>query len=176
MALGMSLSTFTALHVIISLIGIGSGLFVVWGLLKNKRFNGATAIFLVTTLLTSLTGYLFPVEHLLPSHIIGAISLVALAIAIYARYGQRMERSWRSTYVIGAIISLYLNVFVLVVQLFLKVPALHALAPNGNEPPFAITQVIVIVIFITLTIGAVRKFHPETIAYAEPAWKSTKAS
>ncbi|HEY1659784.1 MAG TPA: hypothetical protein VGG14_15630 [Candidatus Sulfotelmatobacter sp.] len=176
MVLGMSLSTFTTLHVVISLIGIGSGLFVVWGLLNNKRFDGATAIFLVTTVLTSITGYLFPVERLMPSHIVGAISLVALAVAIYARYGRHMERSWRSTYVISAMISLYLNVFVLVVQLFLKVPALHALAPNGKEPPFAITQVIVMVIFIALAIGAVKKFHPGTIAALEPALKNGKAS
>jgi hypothetical protein len=176
MVLGMSLSTFTALHVVISLIGIGSGLLVVWGLLGNKRLDGATAIFLVTTVLTSLTGYLFPVKHLLPSHIVGAISLVALAIAIYARYGRHMERSWRSTYVISAMISLWLNVFVLVVQSFLKVPSLHALAPNGNEPPFAITQVTVMVIFIVLTVVAVKKFRPETLAAVEPAWKNAKAS
>jgi hypothetical protein len=145
-------------------------------LLKNKRFDGATAIFLVTTVLTSLTGYLFPVEHLLPSHIVGAISLVALAIAIYARYGQHMGRSWRSTYVISAMISLYLNVFVLVAQLFMKVPALHALAPNGKEPPFAITQLVVMVIFIALAVFGVKKFHPGTPAALEPAWKGTKAS
>jgi hypothetical protein len=176
MVLGMSLSTFTALHVIISLIGIVSGLLVARGLLQNKRFDGATAIFLITTVLTSLSGYLFPVKHLLPSHIVGAISLVALAVAIYARYGAHMERSWRSIYVVSAMISLYLNVFVLVVQLFLKVPALHALAPNGKEPPFAITQLLVMVIFAVLTVAARKRFHPGMAATVEPAWKSTKAS
>ena len=176
MVLGMSLSTFTALHVVISIIGIGSGLLVAWGLLKNKRFDGATVIFLVTTVLTSLTGYLFPVKHLLPSHIVGAISLVALAIAIYARYGQHMERSWRATYVISSAISLWLNVFVLVAQSFMKVPSLHELAPNGNEPPFAISQLIVMVIFIVIAIVGVKKFHPATLSAVEPAWKSTKAS
>src|ERR1700684_4305413 len=114
MILGMSLSTFTLVHVLISLVGIVSGLLVVYGLIQGKRFDGATAIFLATTVLTSLTGYLFPFTHLLPSQIVGAISLVALAIALYARYGRQMGRSWRSTYVITAMISLYLNVFVLV--------------------------------------------------------------
>jgi hypothetical protein len=174
--LGMSLLTFTALHVVISLIGIGSGFLIVGGLLKNKRFDGATAIFLATTVLTSLTGYLFPFTHLLPSQIVGAISLVALAIALYARYGRQMGRSWRSTYVITAMISLYLNVFVLVVQSFLKVPSLHVLAPNGKEPPFVITQLIVMVIFIALTVMGVKKFHPGGSTSAEPAWKNTKAS
>jgi hypothetical protein len=176
MVLGMSLSTFTALHVVISVIGIGSGFLVVWGLLKNKRFDGATAIFLVTTVLTSLTGYLFPFTHLLPSQIVGAISLVALVIALYARYGQHMERSWRSTYVITAMISLYLNVFVLVVQSFLKVPSLHVLAQNGKEPPFVIAQVVVMVIFIALTVMGVKKFRPGSMTQMEPTWKNSRAS
>jgi hypothetical protein len=125
----MSLSTFTFVHVLISLAGIGSGLLVVYGLLLGKRYDGATAIFLVTTVLTSLTGFLFPFTHLLPSHVLGIISLVALAIAIMARYGRHMAGGWRSTYVICAVAALYFNVFVLVVQIFEKVPAAHALAP-----------------------------------------------
>jgi hypothetical protein len=105
MILGMTLSTFTLVHVLISLAGIGSGLIVVYGLLTVKRLNRWTAIFLATTILTSLTGYLFPVEHILPSHIIGAISLVALAVALVARYARHMERSWRSIYVISAVLA-----------------------------------------------------------------------
>jgi hypothetical protein len=176
MVLGMSLATFTAVHVLISLIGIGSGLLVVWGFLNSKRFDGATAIFLITTVLTSLTGFLFPFHEVTPGIVLGVISLVVLAIAIVARYARHMEHSWRTIYVITATIALYLNVFVLVVQSFEKVPALHALAPNGKEPPFAITQLIVLVIFIALTVAAVRKFHPQTSAVAEATWKSTKAS
>jgi uncharacterized membrane-anchored protein len=175
MVLGMTLSTFTALHVLISLVGIGSGAAVLLGMLEGKRLDGLTAIFLFTTVLTSATGYLFPFHHLLPSHIVGAISLVVLAIAIYARYARHMERGWRATYVITAVIAFYLNVFVLVAQSFLKVPALHALAPNGKEPPFAITQLIVMAIFIVLGVFAVKKFRIVSVA-VEPAWTRSKAS
>jgi hypothetical protein len=164
MVLGMTLSTFTALHVLISLVGIGAGAAVLLGMLEGKRLDGITAIFLFTTVLTSATGYLFPFHHLLPSHIVGAISLVALAIAIYARYAGHMEHGWRATYVITAMIAFYLNVFVLVVQAFLKVPALHALAPNGKEPPFAIAQLVVMAIFIAFTVAAVRKFRIAPVA------------
>lgn len=175
MVLGMSLSTFTMLHVLISLIGIVSGLLVVYGLLRGKRFDGATALFLVTTILTSVTGFLFPFEHLLPSHVLGVLSLVALAIAVYARYSRHMTGAWRTTYVISAVVALYFNVFVLVAQIFMKVPAVHALAPTQKEPPFLVSQLIVMVIFIALGILAVKKFRggaPE----AAPAWRSTKAS
>ena len=116
MILGMTLSTFTQVHVLISLVGIGSGFIVVYGLLAGKRFDGGTAIFLVSTVLTSATGFLFPVEHLLPSHVVGIISLVVLAVAILARCARHLIGGWRSTYVICAVLALYLNVFVLVVQ------------------------------------------------------------
>ncbi|HEV7673434.1 MAG TPA: hypothetical protein VGQ12_02780 [Candidatus Angelobacter sp.] len=159
MVFGMSLATFTLIHVIISLIGIGSGLIVLFGMFGGKRLDGMTALFLVTTVLTSLTGYLFPFEHLLPSHIVGAISLVVLAIAIVARYSFHLAGRWRTIYVITAVMALYLNCFVLVVQSFLKVPALHALAPKGNEPPFAIAQGILLVLFIVAGILAVKKFR-----------------
>jgi hypothetical protein len=175
MVLGMSLSTFTFVHVLISLAGIGSGLLVVYGLLLGKRFDGATAIFLVTTVLTSLTGFLFPFEHLLPSHILGVISLVALAIAIVARYVRHMTGAWRPTYVVCAVLALYFNVFVLVVQTFEKVPAAHALAPTQKEPPFAVVQLLVLVIFAVLGIFAVKKFRAEPAA-AAPSWTRTKAS
>jgi hypothetical protein len=133
--LGMTESTFTAVHVLLSLIGIASGLLVAYGLLAGKRFDAATAIFLVTTVLTSVTGFLFPFVRLLPSHVLGVISLIALAIAIAARYLLHMTGPWRRIYVICAVPALYLNVFVFVVQIFLKVPAAHALAPTGKEPP-----------------------------------------
>jgi len=175
MVLGMSLSTFTFVHVLISLAGIGSGLLVVYGLLLGKRYEGATAIFLVTTLLTSLTGFLFPFTHLLPSHVLGIISLVVLAIAIMARYGRHMAGGWRSTYVISAVAALYFNVFVLVVQIFEKVPAAHALAPTQKEPPFAIVQVLALALFVVLTVFAVKRFRVAAAA-GEPAWTTTKAS
>jgi hypothetical protein len=132
---------------------------VLFGLLNGKRLDGWTAFFLVTTVLTSVTGFLFPFEHLLPSHIVGILSLLVLAVAISARYVFHMAGAWRRTYVIAAAIALYFNVFVAVVQSFLKIPALHALAPAGKEPPFLVAQVIVLLIFIALTIRATKRFH-----------------
>lgn len=162
MMLGMSLSTFTAVHVIISLIGILSGLIVLAGLLSAKRMNGWTALFLLTTVLTSVTGFGFPFTHLSPAHKVGIISLVVLAIAILARYSFHMAGMWRWIYVATAMIALYLNVFVLVVQSFEKVPALRAMAPTQSEPPFLVAQLVVLVLFIVLTIFAIRKFHPDS--------------
>jgi len=159
MVLGMPLSTFTLLHVIISLAGIGTGFIVMYGLLNGKRLDGWTAIFFTTTLLASLTGFLFPFEGLKPSYIVGGISLVVLAIAIWARYGGRLAGASRGTYVVTAAIALYLNCFVAVVQAFLKIPALHALAPTGSEPPFLLAQSVVLAIFIWLTYLAAKRFH-----------------
>lgn len=159
MVLGMSLETYTAVHVVISLLGIGSGLIVVFGMLNGKFLHGWNGLFLLTTVLTSVSGFGFPFAHLLPSHKVGIISLVVLAIAIVARYAQKLAGGWHRTYVICAVIALYLNVFVLVVQSFLKVPALHALAPAGNEPPFLVAKLVVSAIFIGLGIGAAKKFH-----------------
>jgi hypothetical protein len=158
MILGMSLSTFTFLHVVISLVGIGSGLIVVYGFIAGKRLDTWTAVFLVTTVLTSATGFLFPFKHLLPSHIVGALSLVVLAVAIVACYPRHLEGGWRRIYVVCAMVALYLNCFVLVAQCFLKVPALHALAPKGNEPPFLIAQLVLLAVFVLLTIIAARRF------------------
>src|SRR6202521_1080516 len=152
MVLGMSLSAFTTLHVIISLIGIVSGLIVMFGLLGSNRMAGMTALFLLTTILTSATGFLFPVEKLLPSHIIGILSLVLLAIACIALYGMKLSGAWRWIYVVTALLSLYFNVFVLIIQSFLKIPALTALAP-GNPPTgpvFAVVQGVVLVFFIIM--------------------------
>jgi hypothetical protein len=162
MILGMSLSTFTMVHVIISLIGIVSGIVVMFGLLGSSRMPGWTAIFLLFTILTSATGFLFPFTQLLPSHMIGILSLVLLAIACIALYGTKLSGAWRWIYVVTAMTSLYLNVFVLIVQSFLKLGPLHALAPSvpPSEPPFAIAQGIILVFFAIVIIGAVRRFRP----------------
>ena len=157
MILGMT--TFTFVHVAISLIGIVTGVVVVFGMLGAKRLDGMTALFLLSTVLTSVTGFLFPFHKITPGHILGVLSLIALAIAIYARYSRHLEGGWRSAYAITAVISLYFNVFVLIAQAFQKNPALHALAPNGSEPPFLIAQVVCLVIFIVLGILAVKKFR-----------------
>ena len=159
MILGMT--TFTLVHVVISLIGIGSGLVVTVGLLSARRFDGWTALFLVSTVLTSVTGFLFPFHGFKPSYGVGIISMIALAIAIFARYGRHLAGGWRRTYAITAMISLYLNVFVLVAQLFMKVPALNVLAPTQSEPPFLITQLVVLILFVALTIFAAKKFKNE---------------
>jgi hypothetical protein len=149
------LTAFTLFHVAISLIGIASGFVVVYGFLASKRLEGWTGTFLWTTVATSATGYLFPFHKLMPSHIVGAISLIVLAIAFRAR------NHWRKTYVITSMIALYLNVFVLVVQLFMKVPALNALAPTQSEPPFQIAQGVVLLLFVITGIRATMKYHPE---------------
>jgi hypothetical protein len=162
----MGLSTYTFIHVVISLIGIFSGVVVMFGLLAANRLSTWTAIFLVTTVATSLTGFGFPFEHLLPSHIVGAISLVALAVAILARYGRHLAGAWRTIYVITAMIALYLNVFVLVVQSFLKIRALHALAPTQTEQPFKVAQLVVLIAFVVLTIFAVKQFRHEGVRAA----------
>jgi hypothetical protein len=162
MILGMSLSTFTTVHVIISLIAIVSGIIVMFGLLGSSRMPGLTAIFLLFTILTSATGFLFPFEKLLPSHMVGILSLVLLAIALIALYGMQLSGAWRWIYAVTAMVSLYLNIFVLIIQAFLKVGPLHALAPSvpPSEPPFAIVQGIVLVFFVIVIIGAVRRFRP----------------
>jgi hypothetical protein len=161
MILGMSLATYTLLHVLLSLAGIGSGLVVMFGLLTGKRMERWTTVFLVTTVLTSITGFGFPFDHLLPSHVVGILSLVALAFAIPARYVFHLNGAWRRVYVIGSAVALYFNVFVLVVQCFEKVAALKALAPTQKEPPFVVAQLIVLLIFATLTVFATLRFHPE---------------
>ena len=162
MVLGMSLSAFTILHVIISLIAIVSGIIVMFGLLGSNRMPGLTATFLFLTILTSATGFLFPFEKLLPSHMIGILSLVLLAIACVALYGMRLSGAWRRIFVVTAMISLYLNVLVLIIQSFLKIPALTALAPGNppSGPAFAVLQGIVLVFFVLVIIGAVRRFRP----------------
>jgi hypothetical protein len=153
------MSALTSIHVAISLIAIVAGLAVAGGLLTNRRLDKWTGLFLSTTVLTSATGYLFSVDRLLPSHVVGAISLVALAIAIVARYPKQLAGRWRVTYIVTALLSLYLNLFVLVAQGFLKVPALNQLAPTQSEPPFLIAQVAVLAAVIAIGIRSARKFH-----------------
>jgi hypothetical protein len=158
------MSTFTLLHVAISLVGIGSGLIVLAGLFDARRLNGWTALFLTTTVLTSVTGFFFPVDRVLPSHVVGALSLLLLAAAIVARYPKRLEGRWRSTYVVCAVVSLYFNVFVLIVQSFRRVPALQVLAPTQTEPPFVVAQLVALTIFAGATLLAVIRFRDEAVA------------
>lgn len=160
MIFGMSFYTFTLIHVIISLIGIATGLVVVYGMLTNNKMESWTAAFLISTVLTSVIGFGFPFTRLLPSHITGIISLVVLVPAILAYYPFKLAGVWRLIYIVCGLIALWLNCFVAVVQAFLKIPALRALAPTQGEPPFLIAQVAVLIIFIVLGFLAVRKFHP----------------
>jgi hypothetical protein len=160
MILGLSVATFTKLHVIISLTGILAGLVALFAMIANRRLNGMTALFLATTVLTSVTGFFFHSKAIGPPHIVGGISLVVLAIALFALYGRGMVGVWRPVYVITAVIALYLNCFVGVVQAFDKLPALHPLAPTGKEPPFAIAQGVTLVLFAVLGYLAVRKYRP----------------
>jgi hypothetical protein len=161
MIMGMTLYTF--IHVVISLIGIGSGFIVVFGMLAAKRLDGWTALFLTTTLLTSVTGFFFPFHGFKPSYVVSALTLALLIVAMLARYSHRLTGGWRSTYVITAVIALYFNVFVLIIQSFLKVPALHALAPTGTEPPFKLAQIIALILFVILGIAGVKTFRIDSI-------------
>jgi hypothetical protein len=166
MILGMSTATFTLVHVVLSLVGILAGLVVVFGMFTSKKLDGWTALFLATTVLTSVTGFFFPFDKILPSHIVGIISLVVLAIAIVALYALHLAGPWRWIYVVSGVLALYLNVFVGVVQAFQKLPFLASLAPTQSEPPFLIAQAVVLVILVGLGIAAVRSFHPPTDALA----------
>jgi hypothetical protein len=162
----MFLTIYTIIHVIISLVGILSGFVVLAGLLRAKRFDCATALFLTTTATTSVTGFFFPFHGFTPAIGLGIISLVVLTISAFARYPGHMAGGWRKTYVITAVLALYFNVFVLVVQLFEKVPALKALAPTQTEPPFKITQLVVLILFIVLGTLAAIRFRPEPVPVA----------
>ncbi len=155
------LAIYTVAHVLISLVGIGSGIIVVGGLFESNRLTRPTRVFLASTTLTSLTGFGFPFDHLLPSHIVALLSLAVLIVAIFARYGRGLAGAWRGLYVIAAMLALYFNVFVFVVQTFQKVQLLKNLAPTQTEPPFAITQLAVLGMFVVITIMATLKFHPE---------------
>jgi hypothetical protein len=160
----MLLRAFTAFHVTLSLIGIVTGFVVVYGMLTARRLDGWTSLFLWTTVATSVTGFMFPVQKFLPSHGVGILSLIVLALAIMARNRYRMSGGWRRTYVITSLIALYFNVFVLIVQLFEKVPALKELAPTQSEPPFQVAQLTALVLFIAVGVRATMKFRLEGTA------------
>lgn len=159
----LGLAIFTLAHVAISLIGIGAGSMVAYGFLTAKRLDGWTATFLASTVLTSVTGFLFPFHELLASHVVGGISLVILAVAIFARYRRKLAGAWGMTYVIAAMAALYFNVFVLVVQLFEKVPRFRALAPTQSEAPFVVTQSIVLAVFVFLSVLATARLRHEQL-------------
>lgn len=169
MVLGMSLAVYTAIHIAISLIGIASGVVVLYGLLKARSLNRWTALFLATTVLTSVTGFGFPFTGVTPAIKLGIISLVALAVAIVARYPMHMAGIWRKTYVISAMAALYFNCFVLVVQSFEKVPALKAAAPTQKEAPFAIAQLTVLAAFVVLTYLAAKRFRAVSAGMVQKA-------
>jgi len=155
------LTTFTLLHVVLSLVGIFAGLVVAGGLVAGKRLDGWTGIFLVTTVATSVTGFGFPFVTFLPSHAVGIISLVVLALVIVARYVKHLSGAWRGIYGWGTVLALYLNVFVLLTQLFRRLPALIVAAPQQKEPPFLVTQLIVLALFVWLGRAAVKGFRTE---------------
>jgi hypothetical protein len=161
--MSFDLKTFTLVHVAISLVGIFSGFVVLFGLLTARRLNGWTALFLASALATSVTGFLFPFQHFLPSHGVGIVSLIVLAVAILARYVFNLAGTWRWVYAVGAVVSLYLIVFVGIVQAFQKVPALKAMAPTQSEPPFLITQLATMALFVALAILAAIKFRIDPI-------------
>ena len=151
--------TFTQIHVAISLIAIASGLVVMFGLLSRQRFDRWTALFLLTTVATSVTGFFFPFHGFTPAIGVGIISVFLLAIALVARYLRHLENAWRWIYVLTALTALYLNIFVLIVQSFQKIPALKALAPTQSEPPFLIAQLVTLLLFVVLSIVAALRFH-----------------
>lgn len=160
MVLGLSLTAFTLFHVILSLIGIAAGLIVLFGLWASNRMPAMTAVFLVTTILTSVTGFMFPFKAFGPPHAVGVISLIVLVFTVLGLYAYRLAGRWRAIYVSTAVLALYLNTFVGVVQAFQKIPFLNQFAPQGNEPPFAVAQGIVLVLFVLAGWRAVKKFHP----------------
>lgn len=160
MILGLNLAQFTFLHVSLSLVGIGAGIFILYGLLTSRRLRILTALFLVSTIATSLTGFLFPFKGITPGIMLGVLSMIALVLAIAALYVKKLAGPWRGTYVVSMLVAYYFNFFVLIAQSFDKVPALHHIAPTQASPGFGFTQSAVLVVFILLTIRAFKKFHP----------------
>jgi hypothetical protein len=160
MIIGLSIAAFTQLHVILSLVGIASGAIVLYGMCRAKSLNGWTALFLATTVATSVTGFLFHSAKLGAPHVVGVISLVALGAAIIALYVYRLKGAWRRVYVVCAVLALYLNVFVAIVQAFQKLPWLRSLAPTQSEPPFVLAQLLALIMFVVIGIAAVREFRP----------------
>jgi hypothetical protein len=162
MVLGMS--TFTFVHVLISLVGIGTGLIVAYGLLTAQRLEGWTACFLVTTVATSVSGFFFPFHGFTPAIGVGILSMIVLIAAIVALYVFHLAGVWRWIYVGGAVIALYFNVFVLIVQAFQKIAPLKALAPTQTEPPFVVVQIAALLFFVGVGVASIRRFHPPVSA------------
>jgi hypothetical protein len=160
MILGLSLVQFTFLHVFLSLVGIGAGVFIIYGLLTSRRLSILTSLFFVSTVGTSLTGFLFPFKGITPGIILGVLSMIALVLAIVALYVKKLAGPWRGTYAISVCVAFYFNFFVMIAQSFDKVPALHGFAPSQASPGFGFTQAAVLLIFILLTVRAFKKFHP----------------
>ena len=154
--------TFTLIHVALSLLAMVAGLVVTGGLLAGRRLDGWTGIFLATTALTNITGFLFPFTRFLASHAVGIVSLLILPVALWARYGKQLAGGWRRVFVVGSVTLLYLNVFVLVAQLFQRLPALIASAPTQSEPPFVITQLGTLVVFLWLGRAALKGYSATT--------------
>jgi hypothetical protein len=159
MIFGLSTPAFTLLHLILSLAGIAAGLIAVFGLICSKLLSRWTSFFLITTALTSVTGFLFPFKGITPGIVLGILSMVVLAPAFFALYGRKLAGAWRGIYVITACVALYFNVFVLFVQLFAKVPALKSIAPTQSSPAFGATQLLVMAAFTVLTVLAFRRFR-----------------
>jgi hypothetical protein len=164
MILGMSVPAFTAFHVAISLIGLLSGVIVLFGMLTDRRLQGWTALFLITTIATSATGFLFHSASFGPPHIVGVISLIVLVAAAAALYIYHLSGAWRSVYIATAIFAFYLNAFVGVVQAFQKISFLHALAPQGSEPPFLVAQSVLLLLFVIAGFLSLKRFHPMPVA------------
>jgi hypothetical protein len=160
MILGLSTSTFTIVHVLISLVGIVAGVVVAFGMVQGKRLPGWTALALLALILTSVTGFFFPNTSFTPAQGVGVVSLIALAIALAALYVFHVSGVWRWIYAVTAMVAIYLDVFVGVIQAFQKIGFLKALAPTQSEPPFLVVQIVVLAIFVVLGFGAVKKFHP----------------
>ena len=163
MILGMSLEAFTVLHVVISMIAIFVGFVVLGGMFSNAALAGWTAFFLVMTILTSLTGFLFPIRTVTPALAVGVVASIILVVALIALYKYRLAGRWRFVYVATAVVSLYLNVFVLIVQSFQKVTFLQPFAPTGSEPAFVIAQSVALIGFVILGVMAVKRFHPARV-------------
>ena len=161
------LAAFTLFHTALSLVQLVSGIVVVIALVGSRNGGPWLWIYLVSAIATSVTGFGFPVDKFLPSHAFGIISLILLLLVILARYTFHLAGAWRWVYAVGLVITVYLDAFVAIVQAFLKIPALHALAPAGSEPPFAIAQGVLFVIFVVLAIMAARKFHPRSTLTAQ---------
>lgn len=163
MTFGLSIADFTVLHVVISMIAIFAGFIVVGAMFAGANLGCWTAFFLLMTVLTSLTGFLFPFKTVTPAIVVGAVASLILVVALWALYGHGLAGRWRVVYVVAAIASLYLNMFVLIAQSFQKVSFLNPYAPTGSEPPFLIAQVTTLVAFVFLGVLAAKRFHPNRL-------------